>query len=103
MVSAGFQTSGNVEAKREASIIDVIKGSVINRLSLRTRVGSLSIPGALHKVKWHVFSAAILTSVWISCIKMRQVWTSKLPWATKIRLFRATVESVLLYGSECGP
>ena len=31
---------------------------------------------------------------------MRKVWTSKLPRATKIRLFRATVESVLLYGSE---
>ena len=42
-----FQTSGNVEAKREALMIDVIKGSVINRLSLRTRVGTLSIPGAL--------------------------------------------------------
>ena len=29
-----------------------------------------------------------------------KVWTSMLPRATKIRLFRATVESVLLYGSE---
>ena len=31
---------------------------------------------------------------------MRKVWTSKLPRATKIRLFRATMKSVLLYGSE---
>ena len=31
---------------------------------------------------------------------MRKVWTSKLPRVTKISLFRATVESVLLYGSE---
>ena len=28
-------------------MFDVIKRSVINRLSLRTRVGTLSIPGAL--------------------------------------------------------
>ena len=31
---------------------------------------------------------------------MRKEWTTKLPRATKVRLFRATVESVLLYGSE---
>ena len=36
VISAVFQNSGNVEAKREALTIDVIKkGSVINRLSLR--------------------------------------------------------------------
>ena len=39
-------------------------------------------------------------SAWIACNKMRKAWTSKLPHATKIRLFRATVESVLLCGSE---
>ena len=54
----------------------------------------------MHKVKCHVLSTAILASAWIACNKMRKVWTSKLPWATKIRLFRVTVESVLLYGSE---
>ena len=54
----------------------------------------------MHKVNWHVFSTAILASAWIACNKMRNVWTSKLPWATKIRLVRAIVESVLLYGSE---
>ena len=32
---------------KEALMIDVIKGSVISRLSLRTGVGTLSIPGAL--------------------------------------------------------
>ena len=42
-----FPDLWSVEAKREALMIDVIKGSVINRLSLRTRVGTLSIPGAL--------------------------------------------------------
>ena len=39
-------------------------------------------------------------SAWIAWNKMRKEWTSKLPRATKVRLFRATVESVLLYGSE---
>ena len=47
VILAAFQTSGNVEDKREALTIDVIKGSMIGRLSLRTRLGTLSIPGAL--------------------------------------------------------
>ena len=34
VILAVFQSSGNVEAKREALTSDVIKGSVINRLSL---------------------------------------------------------------------
>ena len=33
-------------------------------------------------------------SAWIACNKMRNVWNPKLPRATKIRLFRATVEPV---------
>ena len=32
--------------------------------------------------------------------KMRQVWGSGLPDGKKIRLFRATIESMLLYGCE---
>ena len=47
VILAAFQTSGNVEDKREALTIDVIKGSMIGRLSLSTRLGTLSIPGAL--------------------------------------------------------
>ena len=39
-------------------------------------------------------------SPWIASNKMRKVWTPKLSRATKIRLFRATVELLLLYGSE---
>ena len=39
-------------------------------------------------------------SAGIACNKMRKKWTSKLPRETKIRLFRASVESVLLYGSQ---
>ena len=53
---------GNVEAKREALMIDVIKGSVINRLSLRTRVGTLSIPGALLEGIAFMTSATCLQS-----------------------------------------
>ena len=47
VILAAFQTSGNVEDKREALAIDVVKGSMIGRLSLSTRLGTLSIPGAL--------------------------------------------------------
>ena len=39
-------------------------------------------------------------SAWIACNKMRKVWASKIARGTKIRLFRATVDSVLFYGSE---
>ena len=48
VISAVFQIPGNVEDEREALMIDVTKGSIIGRQSLMTRVGTLSIPGALH-------------------------------------------------------
>ena len=47
MISAGFQIPGNVEDEREALMIDGTKGSMMGRQSLMTRVGTLSIPGAL--------------------------------------------------------
>ena len=62
VISVVFQNSGNVEAKREALMIDVIKGSVINRLSLRTRVGTLSIPEALLESIAFMTSATCLQS-----------------------------------------
>ncbi|MCH2405858.1 MAG: hypothetical protein MK200_06655 [Nitrosopumilus sp.] len=37
---------------------------------------------------------------WTAEHKLRRIWTSRLSRNTKIRLFVATVESVLLYGSE---
>ena len=37
---------------------------------------------------------------WAACHKLRKVWKSKLSNKLKTRLFLATVESVLLYGSE---
>ena len=37
---------------------------------------------------------------WAACHKLKKVWKSDLRKALKIRLFTATVESVLLYGSE---
>ena len=37
---------------------------------------------------------------WTACHKLRKVWSSKLSRKLKIRLFTATVESVLLYGAE---
>ena len=37
---------------------------------------------------------------WSACHKLTKIWTSNLPNAKKISVFRATVESVLLYGSD---
>ena len=37
---------------------------------------------------------------WSACHRLRKIWTSKLRRQIKERLFLATVESVLLYGSE---
>ena len=37
---------------------------------------------------------------WNTCHKLNKIWKSSLPRANKIRVFLATVESVLLYGAE---
>ena len=37
---------------------------------------------------------------WVSCHRMKNIWKSNLPTELKKRLFIATVESILLYGSE---
>ena len=37
---------------------------------------------------------------WAACHKLKRIWTSNIKKSIKIRLFTATVESVLLYGSE---
>ena len=37
---------------------------------------------------------------WSACHKLRKIWSSLLPRKLKLRSFVATVESVLLYGSE---
>ena len=37
---------------------------------------------------------------WAACHKLKSIWSSNLRKSIKIRLFTATVESVLLYGSE---
>ena len=37
---------------------------------------------------------------WIACHKLKSVWSSTLKRNLKVRIFLATVESVLLFGSE---
>ena len=37
---------------------------------------------------------------WSSCHKLQKIWNSTLSRKMKVRIFMATVESVLLYGSE---
>ena len=38
--------------------------------------------------------------VWRACSKLNKIWKSSVPKSFKLRLFAATVESVLLYGCE---
>ena len=47
VTSAIFQSDGNVPVTKDALIIDVSVGRIAGRLSLTTRTGILSIPGAL--------------------------------------------------------
>lgn len=37
---------------------------------------------------------------WAACHQMKKIWSSNMRRNLKIRLFQATVESILLYGSE---
>ena len=37
---------------------------------------------------------------WSACNDMHKIWTSQLPKKIKLQIFRATVEPILLYGSE---
>ena len=37
---------------------------------------------------------------WSACNDLHKIWTSKLAYNIKIRVFRATIEPILLYGSE---
>ena len=39
-------------------------------------------------------------AAWRACGKLTKIWKSSLPRRLKLRLFAATVESVLLYGCE---
>ena len=42
-----------------------------------------------------------IAKAWTALKRMKRVWNSNLGKELKIRFFKATVESVLLYGSEC--
>ena len=37
---------------------------------------------------------------WAACHQLKNIWKSDMRRELKVRLFQATVESVLLYGSE---
>ena len=38
---------------------------------------------------------------WSAIHKMKTIWCSKMENSLKIRTFKATIEPILLYGSEC--
>ena len=44
---------------------------------------------------------ARISKAWAVCIKLGTIWKSDLRRKLKIQFLRATMESVLLYGSEC--
>ena len=52
----------------------------------------------MHSTEWDVKQRK--AAAWRACSKLTKIWRSSLPRALKLRLFAATVESVLLYGCE---
>ena len=65
VTSAVFQHDGNVEELSEALTIDVIAGRIGTRESLITRIGILSIPGALLEgMDNTMFSMSLHSIVW---------------------------------------
>ena len=82
-----FNHSTPVEIKtRSLEIIDV--------------VDNFKYLGSWMKGSKHYFSVRNALA-WVACHKLVKIWHLKLSQKIKIRLFVATVESVLLYGSEC--
>ena len=39
-------------------------------------------------------------TAWSACNDMHKIWSSQLPNYLKVKIFRATIEPILLYGSE---
>ena len=62
-------------------------------------VADFVYPGAWVGSTDHEFKVR-KAKAWSACHKMKKIWKSKLRRNLKIRLFQATVESILLYGSD---
>ena len=74
-------------------IIKTVKGYILKRVEDYKYLGSFTSSSEKD------FNAR-KGMAWSACNNLHKIWTSKLPTRLKIRIFRATVESILLYGSE---
>ena len=79
--------------------------------SKKPKVMSFKNPGQAEiKAKVHLFEVTYeqlqcrrkrrIALAWTACNKLCKIWRSSLSRTFKLRLFRATVETVLLHGSE---
>ena len=74
-------------------IIKTVKGYILKRVDDYKYLGSFTSSSEKD------FNAR-KGMAWSACNNLHKIWTSKLPTRLKIRIFRATVEPILLYGSE---
>ena len=70
-----------------------LSGAKLDNIKEFKYLGS-SMPDSFHDFKCRKAQA------WVACNKLEKIWKSKLDRPTKIKFFRACVESILLYGSE---
>ena len=77
-----------------------------NSHPVKTRNGT-----SLKQVEDYKYSGAYISSsekdfvtrngmAWSACNDMHKIWSSQLPHNLKVKIFRATIEPILLYGSE---
>ena len=74
-------------------IIKTVKGYILKRVDDYKYLGSFTSSSEKD------FNAR-KGMAWSACNNLHKIWTSKLSTRLKIRIFRATVEPILLYGSE---
>lgn len=85
--------SVNLNSEEEDQVLTGVSGVTIERVNDFVYLGSW-IANTEHDFRVRKAKA------WASCHQMKKIWTSNLRQDLKKRLFVATVESILLYGSE---
>ena len=85
--------SMNLTSEEEDQVLTGVSGEAIEKVNDFVYLGSW-IANTEHDFRVRKAKA------WASCHQMKKIWTSNLRQDLKKRLFVATVESILLYGSE---
>ena len=70
-----------------------LNGTALQRIEDFIYLGSFAVDSAKD------FST-LIAKTWSACNRLHQIWKSDISISTKIDLFKACVESILLYGSE---